>query len=323
MCTAVTYHGAGNYFGRNLDYEHSFNESVTITPRNYPLSFRKADPLYSHFAMIGMATVVSDYPLYFDATNEKGLSMAGLNFPDNAVYFPEVHGKDNITPFELIPWILGQCSNTNEAIKKIQQINLINISFNKAYPLTPLHWIIADPNHAIAVESTQSGIQIYDDPVGVLTNNPPFPYHIYNLTNYMHLTKEEPINCISTDIPLMPYSRGMGAMGLPGDYSSSSRFIKAAFIKLNSAKYATQAESIRQFFHILSSVAQIEGCVKVGNQYEKTIYSSCCNMDTGDYYYTTYSNSQITGISMNHIDLDCSELISYPLDTTQRIRMEN
>ena len=88
MCTAATYRTRDHYFGRTLDYEFSYAEEVTITPRNFPFRFRHVRPLDHHYALIGMATVAEDYPLYYEATNEKGLSMAGLNFPGNAVYRP-------------------------------------------------------------------------------------------------------------------------------------------------------------------------------------------------------------------------------------------
>ena len=106
MCTAITYSTKDHYFGRNLDLEHSYRTTVTITPRNYPLHFRRLADQEQHFAIIGMALVEGNYPLYFDATNEHGLSMAGLNFPGNAVYHPEKNDAYNVTPYELIPWIL-------------------------------------------------------------------------------------------------------------------------------------------------------------------------------------------------------------------------
>ena len=323
MCTAITYYPKDHYFGRNLDLEFSYQESVTITPRNYSFPFRKAATTHQHYAIIGMATVDNDYPLYYDATNEHGLSMAGLNFPGNAVYYPESTTQINVTPFELIPWILTQCTDIPQVIRILKKTNLVRISYSSQYPLTPLHWFAADKTRSITVESTAHGLQIYENPVGVLTNNPPFDYHINNLSNYVNLTSEEPTNHFAPNYPLFPNSRGAGAVGLPGDLSSASRFIKASFTKLNSLKYDSASASISQFFHILGSVAQQEGCVKVGDRYEKTVYSSCCNMDSGIYYYTTYENSQITGVSMRSEDLDGKNLISYPLITGQQIRMEN
>ena len=88
MCTAAVYQTKDHYFGRNLDLEYSYQESITIAPRNYPFSFRKLPEMKTHYAIIGMAYVLEGYPLYYDATNEKGLSMAGLNFPGSAAYSP-------------------------------------------------------------------------------------------------------------------------------------------------------------------------------------------------------------------------------------------
>lgn len=323
MCTAATYKTRDHYFGRNLDYEYSYNETVTVTPRNYPFHFRRAGEMNSHYAMIGMAFVQQDYPLYYDATNEKGLSMAGLNFPKNASYKPEEAGKDNVTPFEFIPWILGQCANVADARKKLARINLLNENFSEQLPLSPLHWMISDREESIVVESVADGLKVYDNPVGVMTNNPTFDYHLTNLANYMHVSSEDPSNSFCESLNLTPYSRGMGGLGLPGDLSSASRFVKAAFTRCNSRSGESESESVSQFFHILSSVAQQKGCCKVEHGYEYTIYSSCCNTDKGIYYYTTYENSQISAVDMHRENLDGSALANYPLITGQQIRMQN
>lgn len=323
MCTAVTYRTKDHYFGRNLDYEYSYQETVTITPRDYVFHFRRLPPMEHHYALIGMAMVSNDYPLYYDATNEHGLSIAGLNFPHSAKYMPEMSEKDNVTPFELIPWVLGCCKTAAEAVIKLKNANLVNISFSKEFPLSPLHWIMADSEHTVVIEQTDAGLQIFENPVGILTNEPPFPFHMTNLQNYLHVTSEEAVNRFAPAVALHAYSRGMGGIGLPGDLSSASRFVKAAFTKLNSVSSSTEFASISQVFHILGSVAQQQGCVKVGQSYEKTIYTSCCNTTKGIYYYTTYENSQITGIRLHGIDLDTDKLVSYPLIKDQQIRMEN
>ena len=183
--------------------------------------------------------------------------------------------------------------------------------------------MIADKDESIVVESVKDGLKVYDNPVKVLTNNPPFDYHLLNLANYMGVTREEPVSRFSEELKLSPYSRGMGGMGLPGDLSSASRFVKAAFTRLNSISGETESESISQFFHILGSVAQQRGCARVGKEFEITIYSSCCNTDTGVYYYTTYENSQISGVDMHKEDLDGETLVSYPLVQGQQINMQN
>ncbi len=323
MCTAATYLTADHYFGRNLDYEFSYDETVTITPRNYPFVFRRVATMERHFAMIGMAFVQNGYPLYYDATNEKGLSMAGLNFPGNAVYRPAEAGKDNITPFELIPWILGQCETVAQAREKLARLNPLAEPFSEALPLSDLHWMISDRDESIVVEAVAEGLRVYDNPVGVMTNNPTFDFHLTNLANYMGVSREEPLDRFAEGFSLTPYSRGMGGLGLPGDLSSASRFVKAAFTRLNSLSGDSESESVSQFFHILASVAQQKGCCRVPHGFEYTIYSSCCNTDKGIYYYTTYENSQITGVDLHRENLEGLLPIRFPLVTGQQIRMQN
>ena len=324
MCTAAAYQNQDFYFGRNLDLEHSYHEEVTITPRKYSFRFRHAGTLSGHYAMIGMAYVSDGYPLYYEATNEAGLSMAGLNFPGNADYRSFEEGMDNIASFELIPWILGQCSTISQAKEKLSRLNLLSLAFSDALPPSPLHWIISGRDGSITVEPLKSGLTVYDNPIGLLTNNPPFDYHMTNLSNYMALSANPPTNNFCHNLTLEPYCRGMGAMGLPGDLSSASRFVKAAFTLLNSRCGTSEAENVSQFFHILKSVEQQRGCVDMGDGlYEVTIYSCCCNADKGLYYYTTYGNSQITAVDMNKEHLDGRDLISYPVLWEQNILWQN
>lgn len=324
MCTAITYKTKDHYFGRTLDYEYSYEETITVCPRKFSFTYRNMPKEEFHYAIIGMAYVVDEYPLFYDGTNEKGLSMAGLNFPGNACYREIEENMANITPFELLPWVLGKCENVEQVCRLLKTTNLINISFSKDLPLTPLHWMISDRDRSIVVEPGREGLKIYDNPIGVLTNNPPFPEQLFALNNYMHLSPRDPENTFSSKINLVIYSRGMGGLGMPGDLSSQSRFIRAAFTKLNARSKDSQEESITQFFHILGAVEQQRGCVEAAaGQYEITIYTSCCNTDKGIYYYTTYENRQIRAVDMRKENLDQSRLVSYPLVKEQQIKMEN
>ncbi|MDY2510655.1 MAG: choloylglycine hydrolase, partial [Ruminococcus callidus] len=304
MCTAATYKTTDFYFGRTLDYECSYGEEITITPRNFVFSFRNMGTVKSHYAMIGMAHIAENYPLYYDAVNEKGLAMAGLNFVGNAHYHEMMPDKENIAQFEFIPWILCNCASVSEAQHLIDNINLLNIPFNSRMPIAQLHWMISDRNKTITVESVAEGIRVYENPVGILTNNPPFDEQLFQLNNYMHLSPKTPQNNFSKKLQLQTYSRGMGALGLPGDLSSQSRFVRASFVKMNSISGNTEYQSVSQFFHILGSVDQQRGCCEVSNgKYEITIYTSCCNVDKGIYYYTTYDNHQISGVDLYKEDL--------------------
>lgn len=323
MCTAISFKTNDHYFGRNLDLELSYGEEITITPRNYPFQFRNTKGISPHYAIIGMAAIVNNYPLYYDATNEHGLSIAGLNFLGNAVYFEKENEKDNIAPFELIPWILSQCQCVNDAKVCLSKINITNEPYSSELPSTPLHWIIADKERSIVIESTKTGLNVYDDPYGLLTNNPPLPYHFENIKNYINLTTLEPENRFAPQKEIIPYSRGMGGIGLPGDLSSASRYVRAAFTKLNSVCEPGEAESVCQFFHILDAVTQVKGCNQVNGKWEITRYSSCCNTDKGIYYYKTYNNPQLTAVCLNNMNLDSSKLMRFPLRNKGNIFYEN
>ena len=324
MCTAATYKTKAFYFGRTLDYEFSYGDEVTITPRNYPFNFRFAGELKNHYALIGMAYNVGGCPLYYDAMNEKGLCMAGLNFVGNAVYREPAEGRDNIAQFEFIPWILAQCKSVSEARELLGRINILNTPFSPELPVAQLHWIIADKSDCITVESVADGVMVYDNPAGVLTNNPTFPEQMFALNNYMHLSPENPKNSFSDKLPLKTYSRGMGALGLPGDLSSQSRFVRVAFVRANSVSGESENESVSQFFHILGSVDQQRGCCDVGEgKYEITIYTSCCNADKGIYYYNTYENHRITAVDMHKENLDGTGIVRYPLITGEQIEFQN
>lgn len=324
MCTAITYRTDCHYFGRTLDLEYSYHESVTIMPRNYPLRFRNLPPMPTHHAIIGMAFVEEDYPLYYDATNEKGLSMAGLNFPHEARYFPVTAGRDNVASFEFIPWILGQCGTLQEARALLERVNLTDLPFRPELPATTLHWIIADRTGAITVESVADGLKVYDNPIGVMTNSPGFDYQMLHLSDYANLTAQPAVNRFTTRTSLDFYSRWMGAMGLPGDFSSASRFVRAAFVQQNAVSEPDEASSVSEFFHLLGCVSIPRGSVVVDDgRLVTTRYTSCCNTDQGIYYYTTYDNCQITAVDMHRENLDAQQLISFPLLTELRIFRQN
>ena len=324
MCTAACYKTKDFYFGRTLDYEFSYGDRVVITPRNFPFFLRHGGVLEKHFAMIGMACVIDGYPLYYDAVNEAGLCCAGLNFVGNAVYEKPAQGRRNLAQFELIPFLLGSCKSVAEAKGMLREICLTDTPFSEKLPTAQLHWLIADKHQAITVEATAAGIQVYDNPAGVLTNNPPFPEQMFRLNDFLHLSPKQPQNNFSDKLPLQTYSRGMGALGLPGDLSSQSRFVRAAFVRANAVSGSSEAESVSQFFHILGAVDQPRGCCEVKDgQYEITIYTSCCNADKGIYYYTTYENHQISAVCMHRENLDSDQLCRYPMQTGEQICYQN
>ncbi len=324
MCTALSFQRKEHYFGRNLDLDCSYGEEVCVMPRKYPLYFRRKDKMSNHYAIIGMATVVNGEPLFYDGANEHGLAMAGLNFPNNAYYAPFQESKDNIAPFELIPWILGQCRRVKDARELLARINLVNIPYSENLPLSPLHWLIADREESIVLEAMKDGLHMHDNPVGVLANNPPFDYHLQNLNNYRNLRVDNGENNFANGVKMEEYCQGLGAVGLPGDLSSPSRFVRAVFYKENSVCNEDENSNVAQFFHLLGTVEMVRGGCRVpSGKYDITVYSACMNTERGLYYYTTYFNRQIYCVDMHRTHLESDRISRFPLVLEGQIAYQN
>lgn len=324
MCTCIDFKTRDTYFGRNLDLEYRFGEKIVITPRQYEFALKNGKAIHTKYAMIGTATVVNEYPLYAEASNEKGLSMAGLYFPGNACFFEEKETMLNLTPYELIPYFLGLYETVAQVREVLKDLNITNTPFAENLPVTELHWMISDGKDCIVMEQMQDGLKIYDNPVGVLTNNPPFPYHLMNLNNYSNLTPHFGKSTFAENLALQQYGQGMGAIGLPGDASPASRFVRAAFHKWNSVCDEDEMSSVSQFFHILDSVAMVQGAtITSEGKNDITTYSCCINTTQGIFYYKTYTNNQITAVRMTECEKTKQELTVYEMLEEQQIRYEN
>lgn len=324
MCTALCSYGNFHLFGRTLDIEGSYGESVVITPRGFDMTFIHEGRLSTHLAMLGIAIVKGGIPLYYDAVNEAGLAMAGLNFPISCVYSDKKPDMKNISSFELIPWVLFQCKSTAEAIRLLSNTNITNDSFSDSLPTSPLHWIISDSTSSAVVESVSGGIRIYENPLGVLTNEPPFPYHEANICNFLQLGSHTPKNNLCPDINLTLYSRGLGAVGLPGDYSSQSRFVRAVFSESHTAKENDEIESVCRFFHIMDTVSVPLGAVKTSEGKNVfTLYTSCASTKTKTYYFTTYSSRHIKAVRLVPEAFDLRGLSVFPIAQDREIHQIN
>lgn len=310
MCTAMK---IDDLFGRTLDLEYGYAEQVVLTPRDFPLAMRHLPPLTHHHAILGMATVAEGFPLYYDAVNEQGLAMAGLNFPHSGRYAPISGRANNVASFELIPYVLGKCATIAQARSLLATIRICDTAFSDAYPPSRLHWMVADATEALVVESTTDGLQVYNNPIGAMTNEPTFDKQLAHWENFAHVTNQEPD-------PTPPHlGRGSGSVGLPGDYTSPSRLVRAAFAVAHSE---TEEDAVGQFFHLMTTVEVPRGCLRLPNGKQVwSRYTSCMDLREKVYYYRTYGCHRIHGVRMSTPDGD--RLATYPLPDSEDVKWEN
>ena len=260
MCTAVCY--GNRFFGRTLDYERSYGESIVFAPKNC-LTF---DSREAKYAILGVGVMNMGEVLFFDGVNECGLGGAALNFCGFS-HYPEFSGeKREVDSSRLISLVLGSCRNISEA-RDLLSKTIVTREEGREH--SQLHWIFTDGRESLVYESEVDGVHLRENPVGILTNAPSLDYHLTRLADYATLTPNAPKERQNYD-DIKIYSRGLGAFGLPGDFSSSSRFVRAFFLRENIREHRQNAlfdsgnmrdGGALSLFHILDSVSVPNGCV--------------------------------------------------------------
>ena len=252
MCTSIALAGADFCFGRTLDLGRDFGDGPITTPRNHTISFRCGEVTRRHYAFIGMATVIDGCPLYADGMNECGVCIAALEFRGNA-YYPTIpsSGRRGVAPFEVIPYLLSKCESLSGVQRELERICIVDVPFNDEVANSPLHWHIADQSGSLVLESTKCGMKVYENRHNVLANNPPFPFHRDNCTLYLNSTNQRADND-------SVFCNGVMGHGIPGDYTSPSRFVRAAWLT-RYARCDNDGEGI--LYSLLSSVAPPRGTI--------------------------------------------------------------
>ena len=312
MCTGVRFNDeAGNmYFGRNLDWSTGYGQKVVITPRGYKYHSAFSGEM-SGAAVIGMAVVADDVPLYFDCANEHGLAVAGLNFPGYAEYADSpVEGKTNVTVYEFPLWVTLNFRSIKEVKKALSEVVIVAKPFNAQYGSSQTHWLVGDNEGSIVVEYTSAGMEVFENEVDVLANQPGYEWHKENLRNYMNLLPRMPKETKWGKTTLIPFGGGSLMRGLPGDYYSPSRFVRVAYLNAHYPSQSDENSNISRLFHTLAGVEMIDGASEMADGgFEKTIYTGGYSTVTQTYYYNTYENPTIQSVSLKDYNLDSTEVI--------------
>ena len=321
MCTGVRFTDIDNnlFFGRNLDVPASYGQKVMVTPRNFDIPMKHIDDIKTSKAIIGMGIVSNNYPLYFDAANENGLGVINLNFPTHKINnkiekdleffyysYELVENKINITSYEFITWILENFDKV-EDIKNYNlsnKINFIDTPLNEQIGTKPAHWLITDNEQSIVVEPMRDGIKVYDNPVGVVTNDPTFDWHLMNLNQYLGINYNDKEPIIWGNKQLHALGVGSGSLGMPGDWTPASRFVKVAYINNFYPTQDCEEKNVSRLFNTLKSVAMPEGCVNDGI----SVYSSCYSTKTKTYYYDRHDHFQIFSHTMTDETINAKDI---------------
>ncbi|MCR1963102.1 choloylglycine hydrolase [Clostridium perfringens] len=329
MCTGLALETKDglHLFGRNMDIEYSFNQSIIFIPRNFKcVNKSNKKELTTKYAVLGMGTIFGDYPTFADGMNEKGLGCAGLNFPVYVSYSKEdIEGKTNIPVYNFLLWVLANFSSVEEVKEALKNANIVDIPISENIPNTTLHWMISDiTGKSIVVEQTKEKLNVFDNNIGVLTNSPTFDWHVANLNQYVGLRYNQVPEFKLGDQSLTALGQGTGLVGLPGDFTPASRFIRVAFLRDAMIKNDKDSIDLIEFFHILNNVAMVRGSTRtVEEKSDLTQYTSCMCLEKGIYYYNTYENNQINAIDMNKENLDGNEIKTYKYNKTLSINHVN
>ena len=300
------------YFGRNLDWSTGYGQKVVVTPRKFSYNSAFLGELTpKQGAIIGMAIVEENVPLYFDCANENGLAIAGLNFPGYASYAPDaVEGKTNVAAYEFPLWVVMNFATVDEVEKALKDVAIVAKPINAQFPVSELHFIIGDGKRSIVVEYTDKGMEIFDNKVDILTNQPGYAWHQENLRNYMNLFPQMPREVKWAGEKLTAFGSGSLMRGIPGDYYAPSRFVRVAYLNTHYPVKSGEADNVSRLFHTLTGVAMIDGAAEMADgKCEITVYTGGYSAASKTYYYNTYENPAIVAVPMSDYDLDSAELV--------------
>lgn len=309
LCTAITFNTEQNerFFGRTLDFSLSISPSLYLISKHYEWCSSLSQKIYTdQYSFMGIGQEIHQSVAFFEGVNEKGLALAALYFEGYADFKLSTNSEEELSTFDFVHYLLGSCSSIKEIKKTLSDKRIVGLVDPITNTVAPFHWIAVDRSGAcIVIEQTINGLEILDNPIGVLTNSPTFSWHLTNLRNYMNLTTKQLDQATWDQVVLKPFSQGGGTTNLPGSFTSPERFVRAAFLKTHIETPKTSDEAILSGYHILNNVFIPKGIVITpeGNV-DYTKYVSMMNITTGEYYYKTYNNDQIMTASLHSFQLD-------------------
>lgn len=325
MCTSFTYQQkeGKNALARTMDFTFVLKPQAILMPRRYSwVSQIDGSSHTGTYAFIGLGER-REQCLFADGVNEAGLSCATLYFPGFARYEKtSKKGCTNLAPHELVLWMLSNFGSVAELCEALRHLCIVDAPNTLLNRVLPLHWIVTDKTgDCIVIEPLKEGLSVQKNSVGVMTNSPDFSWHMTNIRNYIGLSYRQQKTRELGGSTFAPFGNGSGSVGLPGDHTPPSRFIRALFGKEAMLKESTEAAALTEIFHLLSSVIVPKGSVRTEDAPDYTQYASAMFCSSSTYYFNTYNNMQLTKIDLFSENLDAEEPKVWAVSQEQQLKV--
>ena len=334
-CTGITLKATDSsvVHARTLEFAVDLHSNVLVIPRGYKRQGttpegKNGKKWISKYASIGANG--SGVPWIFDGFNEKGLSMGLFYHPTTAVYMPykKSDAKNTLAVWELGSYILENFATTEEVKKHIKNLVVPAVVFKEWGFVPPVHFLVTDASgKSIVIEYLKGKLNVFDNPLGVLTNSPSFDWHMTNLRNYPNIGAVQPKTRTVGGVELKPFGMGAGMIGLPGDFTPPSRFVRAVAFTTSIVPMFNGREAVLQAFHILNNFDIPKGSAredhkdKYGNIIaDFTTWTSASDLKAKKFYFRTYDDSQIRVVDLNKMDLDSKKIVTIPMNSKEVIK---
>ena len=303
MCTAITVQSlqGTSYIGRNMDFSYELQPHVYFTPRGYRwTNVVTGGEIRNAYSFMGIGQELDGVLGFFDGVNEHGFAAAALYFAGYARYDTAMQRASavQVASYDVLQYMLGQCESVDDLREQMETLYIIGMPDPLTRTVAPLHWIAADrTGQCVILEQTDRGVELFSNPVGVLANSPEFPWHMTNLRNYMETSPRQLEEAFWGGVRLTPFGQAGGTVPLPGGYTSPERFVRAAYLKTHSPMPETPEDAVISFFQIMKSVFIPKGAVVTARGTDDyTQYTALLNLCTGEYFFHTYDNLQLTRV---------------------------
>ncbi len=314
-------------YGRTMEFGFPLQSRAIIIPRHFDLQGqstqgRRGMAWKTKYAAVGMNAISLDRLV--DGVNEKGLA-AGIYYMPGYAGYQTISPKDDaraLAPWEPVTWLLTTCATVAEARAAIETARVVEATAPELNIVPPVHYVVHDKQgQSLVIEYVRGELHLHDNPLGVMTNAPEFSWHMTNLHNYVNLRAMNSAPVKIDGVSLQPFGQGSGLFGLPGDFTSPSRFVRAALFGAVALEGRDGPEAIGQLFHLLDnfdiplgSVEQGEGDAKV---LESTEWTTASDLKNSVFYFHTFENRRVQRIDLKAADLDSDRIVKFPMRSSQ------